>query len=45
MQGSILITLKNAPSSYDGVFSGRIYPKGLAKNSSCLAEYRLVISP
>lgn len=40
LQGSILITIKNAPASYDGFFSGRIYPKGLAKNSTCLTEYR-----
>lgn len=38
----MLITIKNAPSSYDGHFSGMVYPKGLSKNSTCLSEYRFV---
>jgi hypothetical protein len=38
----MLITIKNAPASYEGLFSGMVYPKGLAKNSTCLSEYRLV---
>lgn len=42
LSGSMLITIKNAPASYDGLFSGMVYPKGLAKNSTCLSEYRLV---
>ena len=36
----MLITIKDAPVNTNGLFSGMIYPKGLAKNSSCLAEYR-----
>ena len=40
MSGSMIVTIKNAPASYDGIFSGMVYPKGLAKNSSCLTEYR-----
>lgn len=41
LSGSMLITIKDAPPSHDnGLFSGMIYPKGLSKNSSCLAEYR-----
>ena len=40
LSGSMLITIKNAPASYDGLFSGMVYPKGLAKNSTCLSEYR-----
>lgn len=40
LSGSMLITIKNAPSSYEGLFSGMVYPKGLAKNSTCLSEYR-----
>lgn len=43
LSGSMLITIKNAPASYDGLFSGMVYPKGLAKNSTCLSEYRLVL--
>lgn len=42
MSGSMIVTIKNAPASYDGHFSGMVYPKGLAKNSSCLSEYRYV---
>lgn len=42
LSGSMLVTIKNAPASYDGLFSGMVYPKGLAKNSTCLSEYRLV---
>jgi hypothetical protein len=38
--GAMLITIKNAPANYDGVFSGMVYPKGLSKNSTCLTEYR-----
>lgn len=40
MSGSMLITIRNAPASYDGLFSGMVYPKGLPKNSTCLSEYR-----
>lgn len=40
LSGSMMIMIKNAPSSYDGHFSGMIYPKGLSKNSTCLSEYR-----
>lgn len=42
LSGSMLITIKNAPASYEGLFSGMVYPKGLAKNSTCLSEYRFV---
>lgn len=44
LSGSVLITIKNSPSSYDGLFSGMIYPKGLAKNSTCLSEYRQILT-
>lgn len=43
MSGAMLITINNAPANYDGVFSGMVYPKGLAKNSTCLSEYRHVL--
>jgi hypothetical protein len=39
MSGSMIVSIKNAPASYDGLFSGLVYPKGLSKNSTCLAEY------
>lgn len=39
MSGSMLVTIKNAPANYDGLFNGKIYPKGLSKNSTCLSEY------
>lgn len=36
----MIIIIRDAPTSpEDGKFSGKIYPKGLAKNSSCLAEF------
>uniref|UniRef100_A0A182UT81 ZP domain-containing protein n=1 Tax=Anopheles merus TaxID=30066 RepID=A0A182UT81_ANOME len=37
--GSMLITIKDAPANLNGQFSGMVYPKGLAKNSTCLTEY------
>lgn len=40
LSGSMVVTIKNAPANYEGHFSGMVYPKGLAKNSSCLSEYR-----
>lgn len=41
LSGSMLITIKDAPSSPDsGLFNGMVYPKGLSKNSTCLKEYR-----
>ncbi|XP_055607930.1 uncharacterized protein LOC129755451 [Uranotaenia lowii] len=40
MSGSMLITIKDAPANLNGQFSGMVYPKGLAKNSTCLTEYR-----
>lgn len=39
MSGSMIVTIKNAPANYDGLFSGLVYPKGLSKNSTCLSEY------
>lgn len=37
----MIITIADAPTSPDdGKFSGMIYPKGLAKNSTCLAEFK-----
>lgn len=39
MSGSMIVTIKNAPAKYNGVFSGLVYPKGLSKNSTCLSEY------
>lgn len=36
----MLITIKDAPANLNGQFSGMVYPKGLAKNSTCLTEYR-----
>lgn len=36
----MLITVKDAPANLNGQFSGMVYPKGLAKNSTCLTEYR-----
>ncbi|XP_062541315.1 uncharacterized protein LOC134209342 [Armigeres subalbatus] len=40
LSGSMLITIKDAPANLNGQFSGMVYPKGLAKNSTCLTEYR-----
>uniref|UniRef100_A0A182IND9 ZP domain-containing protein n=1 Tax=Anopheles atroparvus TaxID=41427 RepID=A0A182IND9_ANOAO len=37
--GSMLITIKDAPANLNSQFSGMVYPKGLAKNSTCLTEY------
>lgn len=39
MSGSMIVSIKNAPANYDGLFSGLVYPKGLSKNSTCLSEY------
>lgn len=39
LSGSMLISIKDAPSTVEGIFSGIIYPKDLSKNSSCLAEF------
>lgn len=39
MSGFMLITIKDAPSTDEGYFSGMIYPKELSKNSTCLAEF------
>lgn len=36
----MLVTIKDAPANLNGQFSGMVYPKGLAKNSTCLTEYR-----
>lgn len=35
----MLVSIKDAPSTIDGHFSGIVYPKDLSKNSSCLSEY------
>uniref|UniRef100_A0A1Q3FZM4 Putative piopio n=1 Tax=Culex tarsalis TaxID=7177 RepID=A0A1Q3FZM4_CULTA len=40
LSGSMLVTIKDAPANLNGQFSGMVYPKGLAKNSTCLTEYR-----
>lgn len=40
LSGSMMITIKDAPANLNGQFSGMVYPKGLAKNSTCLTEYR-----
>lgn len=40
LAGSMIISVKDAPTNNDGSFSGMIYPKGLSKNSTCLTEYR-----
>uniref|UniRef100_A0A182FER7 Uncharacterized protein n=1 Tax=Anopheles albimanus TaxID=7167 RepID=A0A182FER7_ANOAL len=39
LSGAMLITIKDAPANLNGQFSGMVYPKGLAKNSTCLTEY------
>uniref|UniRef100_A0A336MZ58 CSON003393 protein n=2 Tax=Culicoides sonorensis TaxID=179676 RepID=A0A336MZ58_CULSO len=39
MSGFMVITIKDAPSTEDGYFSGMIYPKELSKNSTCMAEF------
>lgn len=39
LSGSMVVTIKDAPSSVEGQFSGIVYPKDLSKNSTCLAEF------
>jgi hypothetical protein len=40
MSGFMVITIKDAPSTIDGYFSGMVYPKELSKNSTCTSEFR-----
>lgn len=35
----MVITIKDAPSTDEGFFSGMIYPKELSKNSTCMSEF------
>lgn len=39
MSGFMVITIKDAPSTDEGFFSGMIYPKELSKNSTCMSEF------